>query len=124
LQSPALGKFKTLSKGTAALVFATAISGAFVAGLDAGLVYNEFPLMGGRIVPSDIGVLDPWYRNITENPITVQFNHRYAVRSRCKMKLMFWKREWAQQPRSRLFGCIRVNCNCRARPDSRSIALA
>ena len=52
------------------------VSGAFVAGLDAGLVYNSFPLMAGRIIPSDIFAYAPWLSNFTENPTTVQFNHR------------------------------------------------
>jgi len=66
--------------------------GAFVAGLDAGLLYNEFPLMGGRLSPPKDELFDPayakkedksdlWWRNILENPITVQFNHRCLVSS-------------------------------------------
>lgn len=83
-----LRKFRKMAHITAGLVFLTAISGAFVAGLDAGLLYNEFPLMGGRVVPDDIWseqygtarreddqVVGLW-RNIFENPTTVQFNHR------------------------------------------------
>lgn len=65
--------------------------GAFVAGLDAGLLYNEFPLMGSHIVPpveelfSDDYAKHPdksdkWWRNIFENPTTVQFDHRVLVR--------------------------------------------
>lgn len=50
--------------------------GAFVAGLDAGLVYNSFPLMDGRVVPRGIGLLDPALRNLVENPIGVQWTHR------------------------------------------------
>jgi cytochrome c oxidase assembly protein subunit 15 len=68
-------------------------SGAFVAGLDAGLLYNEFPLMGNHIVPpveelfSDDYAKHPdksdkWWRNIFENPTTVQFDHRVLVRFR------------------------------------------
>ena len=54
-------------------------AGAFVAGLDAGLVYNSFPKMAGRWVPEDIASLSPKPINITENPTTVQFNHRWLV---------------------------------------------
>jgi heme a synthase len=32
----------------------TAITGAWVAGLDAGLIYNEFPNMGEGLIPSDM----------------------------------------------------------------------
>lgn len=59
-----------------AIVFLTALSGAFVAGLDAGLVYNSFPKMGDRWIPDDIAALTPKWRNIFENASAVQFNHR------------------------------------------------
>lgn len=60
----------------AGLTFATAITGAFVAGLDAGLLYNTFPLMGDRVVPTDIWIEALSWKNLTENPCTVQFIHR------------------------------------------------
>lgn len=50
--------------------------GAFVAGLDAGLVYNSFPKMADKWIPDDILALSPKISNITENPTTVQFDHR------------------------------------------------
>ncbi|XP_022097716.1 cytochrome c oxidase assembly protein COX15 homolog isoform X2 [Acanthaster planci] len=62
--------------GTMALVFFTALSGAFVAGLDAGLVYNSFPKMADKWVPDDIMAIEPKYKNVFENPTTVQFDHR------------------------------------------------
>ncbi|CAO1384903.1 unnamed protein product [Diamesa hyperborea] len=69
-------KFKRLAQFSKGLVFLTAISGAFVAGLDAGLVYNSFPKMADRWIPSDILAFSPTLRNFTENPTTVQFDHR------------------------------------------------
>lgn len=59
-----------------ALTFVTVLSGALVAGLDAGLAYNTFPLMGGRIVPEGMWRLEPAYVNLFENVTTVQFDHR------------------------------------------------
>ncbi|GBP79252.1 Cytochrome c oxidase assembly protein COX15 homolog [Eumeta japonica] len=59
-----------------AMAFFTAVSGAFVAGLDAGLVYNSFPKMGDFWLPNDILEFKPVLRNFTENPTTVQFDHR------------------------------------------------
>ncbi|PIO41220.1 hypothetical protein AB205_0066200 [Aquarana catesbeiana] len=50
--------------------------GAFVAGLDAGLVYNSFPKMADRWIPDDLLAFSPTFKNIFENPTTVQFNHR------------------------------------------------
>ena len=56
--------------------------GALVAGLHAGLTYNTWPLMDGAIIPGDLFVIEPAWRNLFENPKTVQFIHRmfaYAV---------------------------------------------
>ena len=50
--------------------------GGLVAGLDAGLSYNTWPLMDGSVVPGDLFVIDPAWRNFFENPKTVQFVHR------------------------------------------------
>ena len=58
------------------LILITILAGALVAGLDAGLVYNMFPLMGGKIVPEDYLAMKVIWRNIFENPAAVQFNHR------------------------------------------------
>ena len=58
------------------LILITILAGALVAGLDAGLIYNMFPLMGGKIVPEDYLAMKVVWRNIFENPAAVQFNHR------------------------------------------------
>jgi cytochrome c oxidase assembly protein subunit 15 len=58
------------------LTAVTIVSGALVAGNDAGRAFNTFPLMDGQWVPSDILELRPWTRNLTENTATVQWNHR------------------------------------------------
>jgi len=50
--------------------------GALVAGLDAGLTYNSFPLMGRQWTPKDMFYLSPVYLNFFENTGTVQFMHR------------------------------------------------
>ena len=57
-------------------IFATIITGGFVAGLDAGLVYNTFPLMDGQFVPDGLWIMQPWHKNLFENVTTVQFDHR------------------------------------------------
>ena len=68
--------FRRLAITSKALVFLTALSGAFVAGLDAGLVYNSYPKMAERWIPSDLLAFTPTLRNFFENPTTVQFDHR------------------------------------------------
>jgi len=59
-----------------ALTGLTAASGALVAGLRAGRIYNTFPLMGGRVVPLGYAQISPWWRNLFENHAAVQFDHR------------------------------------------------
>jgi cytochrome c oxidase assembly protein subunit 15 len=59
-----------------ALIFTTAGFGAFVAGLDAGLVYNSFPKFADRWIPDDLIAYEPKWTNLFENPTTVQFTHR------------------------------------------------
>jgi cytochrome c oxidase assembly protein subunit 15 len=51
-------------------------AGAFVAGLDAGMGYNTWPLMDGALVPAGLDAMDPWWTNLFENALTVQFIHR------------------------------------------------
>lgn len=51
-------------------------AGAFVAGIDAGMGYNTWPLMDGELVPAGLDVMTPLWRNVFENALTVQFNHR------------------------------------------------
>jgi cytochrome c oxidase assembly protein subunit 15 len=65
-----------------ALVFVQLLAGALVAGLDAGMGFNTWPLINGAFIPSGLGEASPWYLNLFENPLTVQFDHRmlgYAV---------------------------------------------
>ncbi|NGN40130.1 heme A synthase [Mesorhizobium sp. CGMCC 1.15528] len=50
--------------------------GGLVAGLHAGLTYNTWPLMDGAVIPGDLFIIDPAWRNLFENPKTVQFVHR------------------------------------------------
>lgn len=59
-----------------ALVYLQILSGALVAGHQAGLTYNTWPLMDGRLIPNGLGTLSPWWANIFENITAVQFNHR------------------------------------------------
>jgi heme a synthase len=65
-----------------ALIFVQMLAGALVAGLDAGMGYNTWPLINGAFVPAGLTEASPWYLNLFENPLAVQFDHRmlgYAV---------------------------------------------
>jgi heme a synthase len=74
------------------LVAVTIISGAFVAGLKAGFVYNTFPLMAGQWVPDGLLHLEPAWRNWFENPATVQFSHRLLGLGTVALVLFVWLR--------------------------------
>ena len=73
LDSPLLRRLATASLGILSL---TILAGGFTAGLHAGLTYNTFPLMDGRLVPDGYALLQPFVRNLTENVAAVQFDHR------------------------------------------------
>lgn len=66
----------------AAIVFLQVLSGGLVAGMNAGLAHNTWPLMDGSFIPDGLLIVEPWWHNFTENAMTVQFQHRmlaYAV---------------------------------------------
>jgi heme a synthase len=58
------------------LLAAAMLAGGFTAGIRAGLDYNTFPLMDGRLVPEGYWRLEPAWRNLFENVAAVQFHHR------------------------------------------------
>lgn len=71
-----LSAMRYFSFAVTSLLFIQIISGAFVAGLNAGLVYNSFPKMGDYWLPPELTYMQPLWQNITDNPVTVQFIHR------------------------------------------------
>lgn len=73
-----------------AMVFVTAFSGALVAGLNAGLVYNTFPLMLGDVFPPEGFGLSPWYLNFFEDIPTVQFDHRVLAITTFTLVAVTW----------------------------------
>ncbi len=73
---PGGGSLHRLAGVSAVLVGLAIVAGGFTAGLHAGLAYNTFPLMDGHLVPAGYTDLHPVLRNLTENVIAVQFDHR------------------------------------------------
>ena len=63
----------------AALVYVQMLLGALVAGLHAGLIYNTWPDMNGRVMPEDPFFAAPWWINFFENPGLAQFDHRIGA---------------------------------------------
>ncbi|MDA7948317.1 MAG: COX15/CtaA family protein [Hyphomicrobiaceae bacterium] len=76
---PASDALRLSAIGLTVAVFVQIALGAFVAGMDAGQGYNTWPLMDGAVIPDGLGVMSPWYLNLFENALTVQFNHRVVA---------------------------------------------
>ena len=68
-----------LAVALVAAVYGQILLGGFVAGLDAGLTYNTWPLMDGRFIPHGLHAMKPLWANPFENPVTVQFDHRVGA---------------------------------------------
>ncbi|TYC63437.1 heme A synthase [Rhodobacterales bacterium] len=62
-----------------ALVFLQIFFGGLVAGLNAGLTFNTWPLMDGSFIPQGLWVMKPAWLNVFENVMTVQFQHRMTA---------------------------------------------
>ncbi len=72
------------------LVALTICAGGFVAGLNAGLTYNTFPLMDGSYVPAGYAQLHPFVRNWFESIAAVQFDHRLLAETTFTAVLLLW----------------------------------
>jgi cytochrome c oxidase assembly protein subunit 15 len=87
-------------------IFVMALAGGMVAGLRAGSAYNTFPLMNGHLVPPEILMLEPWWKNFLYNMATVQFVHRAIGWVLIAWVPWFWWRAMSAplEPRQR-FAC-------------------
>lgn len=66
--------------GVMTVLCITIVWGAFTAGLDAGLIYNDsFPKMGGQWIPAEIINDRGWFYNVIETHAGVQFAHRWLA---------------------------------------------
>ncbi|VVB16173.1 unnamed protein product [Arabis nemorensis] len=84
-------KVKRLALPVSLIVGITAISGAFVAGNDAGRAFNTFPKMGDTWIPDNIFEMKPLIRNFFENTATVQLDHRLlATTTLIAIGTMWW----------------------------------
>jgi heme a synthase len=77
-QPPVAARIRTCAVMLVALVLLQIYLGALVAGLQAGFIYNTWPLIDGAFVPdaARLWFETPAWRNLFENTLTVQFNHR------------------------------------------------
>jgi heme a synthase len=79
--SAASSRLKITAIALLVLTFVQLYLGALVAGLRAGKVYNTWPDIDGALVPSAARLFfeAPWWRNLFDNALTVQFEHRMAA---------------------------------------------
>jgi len=75
------GRLKVSAVALLALTFVQLYFGALVAGLRAGRVYNTWPEIDGALIPSAARLWfeTPWWRNLFDNTLTVQFEHRMTA---------------------------------------------
>ncbi|MGY4396661.1 cytochrome c oxidase assembly protein subunit 15 [Sphingomonas sp. UYAg733] len=59
------------------LLFVQIVFGAFTAGLDAGYAFSSWPLMGDSVFPAGVPMMTPGWSNAVDNPVVVQFIHRW-----------------------------------------------
>ena len=85
-------KLFSMSTGWLHFTFLQILIGALVAGIDAGRSYTDWPLMGGGILPPDMMVFEPIWRNLFENPGTVQFIHRITGYVLLIFAIVVWRR--------------------------------
>ncbi|MEA2859615.1 MAG: heme a synthase, partial [Methylobacteriaceae bacterium] len=74
-------RLKITGMALVVLTFVQLYLGALVAGLRAGKVYNTWPDIDGAFVPSAARLFfeTPWWRNLFDNTLTVQFEHRMTA---------------------------------------------
>ncbi|MEX0319626.1 MAG: heme A synthase [Ruegeria sp.] len=82
----------SLSTGLMHFAFLQIVIGAFVAGIDAGRSFTDWPLIGGQLLPPDATVLEPMWRNFFESPGLVQFIHRCAGYLLLAFGVVVWMR--------------------------------
>jgi len=110
-------RLRSMTFAVSALIVVTLLSGGFVAGLKAGLIYNTFPLMNGQWIPDGMLAVQPVILNPFENIVTVQFDHRWLAIATLVAVLALWAYAVRQPVSSRarvgyhllaLFACAQV----------------
>lgn len=91
---PTVGTLRRHAWAAMALLAVTIVWGAKVAGIDAGLAYNSFPLMNGHLLPPEAWNLVPAWLNLLENTALVQFTHRWlGIATAATVVALWWRIE-------------------------------
>src|SRR5450631_4315547 len=79
--SAVAARLRITSAALLVLTFVQLYLGALVAGLRAGKIYNTWPEIDGALIPSAARLFfeQPWWRNLFDNALTVQFEHRMTA---------------------------------------------
>lgn len=102
-------RMPTLAIWAFAILAVQIMFGAYVAGLEAGYAFNSWPLMGDRLFPADAPMLEPALRNFVDNPIVVQFVHRWLAFVVAAILIVVARAAWtrgAQLPAIALIGAL------------------
>ena len=84
--------FRRLGAWTHGFIFLTILYGALVAGLNAGFIYNDWPLMAGQVFPDGYWVSDLGWTSLFETMEAVQFNHRILAYITAGSVALLWVR--------------------------------
>lgn len=96
-KQPSINAYKGFLSALTLLLVIAIMSGGFVAGTDAGFIYNTFPLMGETLIPKDLFAFDPLIKNFFENVVTIQFTHRVLTMLIFVSVIGFWFKTLNQQ---------------------------
>jgi cytochrome c oxidase assembly protein subunit 15 len=107
-ETPVLPRIRISALGIAILVLLQIYLGALVAGLDAGRSFNTWPLIDGSFIPSATRLWfeAPWWRNLFENVLTVQFNHRMVAYTIWVLVLLHAEDAWGSAALRPAFGLV------------------
>ena len=88
------------------LLFLQFLFGAYVAGLEAGYAYASWPKMGDEWFPAATPMLEPYLRNFVDNPIMVQFVHRWLAWAVALAAALLARTAWRRNLRTEAFALL------------------